>query len=84
MKPRLPAILLTLGLLNLATFAQTNDRVLFSDDFSKPANGWTVAKTDYAEFSYVEGEYRILLSKPDFNTYSILPKQKFDNFSVEP
>jgi hypothetical protein len=57
--------------------------ILFQDDFSKPANGWTVAKTDHAEFGYIEGEYRILLQKPDFNTYSILPKQKFDNVSVE-
>ena len=83
MKPKLPAILVTLGLLNLTSFAQTAGTVLFSDDFSKPANGWTVSKTDYAEFSYADGEYRILLTKPDFNTYSILPKQKFDNFSVE-
>jgi hypothetical protein len=56
---------------------------LFQDDFSKQGNGWIVAKTDYAEFSYADGEYRILLNKPDFNTYSILPKQKFDNVSVE-
>jgi hypothetical protein len=83
MKLKLPAILITLGLLNLTSFAQTNGTVLFSDDFSKPANGWIVSKTDYAEFSYADGEYRILLTKPDFNSYSILPKQKFDNFSVE-
>ena len=57
--------------------------ILFQDDFSKPANGWTVAKTDYAEFGYSDGEYRIHLVKPDFNTYSILPRQKFDNVSVE-
>jgi hypothetical protein len=56
---------------------------LFQDDFSKPANGWTVAKNDNAELSYADGEYRILLNKPDFNTYSILPKQKFDNVSLE-
>ena len=57
--------------------------ILFQDDFSKPANNWTVAKTDYAEFGYNEGEYRIHLTRPDFNTYSILPTQKFDNVSVE-
>ena len=56
---------------------------LFQDDFSKPANDWTVAKTQFAEFSYADGEYRILLNKPDFNTYSILPGQKFDDVSVE-
>ena len=57
--------------------------VVFQDDFSKPANGWMVAKTDYAEFAYLDGEYRILLNKPDFNTYSLLPKQSFNNCSVE-
>lgn len=57
--------------------------ILFQDDFSKPANTWTVAKTGYAEFGYSDGEYRIHLTKPDFNTYSILPGQKFDNVSVE-
>jgi len=57
--------------------------ILFQDDFSKPANGWMAAKTDYAEFAYLDGEYRILLNKPDFNTYSLLPKQSFDNCSVE-
>jgi hypothetical protein len=82
MKPKL-AILFSLGLLNVTGFAQTNSTVLFNDDFSKPANGWIVSKADYAEFSYADGEYRILLTKPDFNTYSILPRQKFDNFSVE-
>jgi hypothetical protein len=56
---------------------------LFQDDFSKPANGWIVAQTDHGEFGYAEGEYRILLNKPDFNTYSILPGQKFDNVSLE-
>jgi hypothetical protein len=83
MKLKLPAILITLGLLNLTSFAQTGGTALFSDDFSKPANDWIVSKTDYAEFSYADGEYRILLNKPDFNTYSILPKREFDNFSVE-
>ena len=37
MKSRLPAILLTLGLLNFVSFAQSYGTVLFSDDFSKPA-----------------------------------------------
>jgi hypothetical protein len=57
--------------------------IVFHDDFSKPANGWMAAKTDYAEFAYLDGEYRILLNKPDFNTYSLLPKQTFNNCSVE-
>jgi len=83
MKPKLQAILVALGLLTQASFGQTAGTVLFSDDFAKPANGWTVSKTDYADFSYAEGEYRILLSRSDFNTYSILPRQKFENFSVE-
>jgi len=83
MKRKLPALLLGLQLAVTSTFAQTPGGILFQDDFSQPANGWMATKTDYAEFSYVEGEYRILLSKPDFNTYSYLPNKTFDDFSVE-
>ena len=60
----------------------TSGSILFQDDFSKPANAWMAEKTDYAEFAYLDGEYRILLNKPDFNTYSLLPKQSFSNCSV--
>jgi hypothetical protein len=81
MKPILPTLLL--GLAVISTFGQTPGAILFQDDFSKPANGWTATKMDYAEFSYVDGEYRILLSKPDFNTYSYLPNKTFETFSVE-
>ena len=70
--------------LRLATAAPDAEKaVLFHDDFSKATNGWIATKTDYGEFGYVDGEYRILLNKPDFNTYSLLPKQSFDNCSVE-
>ena len=61
----------------------TSGSILFQDDFSKPANGWMATKTDYAEFAYLDGEYRIVLNKPDFNTYSLLPKESFGNCSVE-
>src|SRR2546423_4982109 len=61
----------------------TSGSILFRDDFSKPANGWMATKTDYAEFAYLDGEYRIVLNKPDFNTHSLLPKQSFSNCSVE-
>jgi hypothetical protein len=57
--------------------------VLFYDNFSNPASGWIDRKTDYGEFAYLDGEFRVLLHKPDFNTYSILPGHKFDNMSVE-
>jgi hypothetical protein len=83
MKPMLPSLLLGLRLALASTFAQTAGPILFQDDFSQPANGWMVMKTDFAEFSYSEGGYRILLSKPDFNTYSYLPNKTFENFSVE-
>ena len=63
--------------------SNTSDSILFRDDFSKPANGWMATATDYAEFAYLDGEYRILLRKPDFNTYSLLPKESFGNCSVE-
>jgi hypothetical protein len=92
MKPQHLILIVALGLPSLAINAQTSvhpqtsgaaGTLLFQDDFSKPANGWIVSKTDYGEFAYVDGEYRVLLNKPDFNTYSILPRQKFDNVSVE-
>lgn len=57
--------------------------VLFHDDFATAANGWVVGKTDYGEFEYADGEFRILLNKPDFNTYALLPARKFDNVSIE-
>jgi len=63
--------------------AQADNSILFQDDFSNPASGWMAAKKDYAEFGYLDGEYRILLNKADFNTYSLVPKQSFDNCSVE-
>lgn len=56
---------------------------LFQDDFSNPASGWIVRKTDYGEFAYLDGEFRVLLNKADFNTYSILPERKFGDMSVE-
>jgi len=87
MKSKLIVIALGLQLAAGAVHAQTNapepGTILFQDDFSKPANGWMALKKDYAEFGYLDGEYRILLSKPDFNTFSLLPKQTFDNCSVE-
>ncbi|MEY2559080.1 MAG: serine protease Do [Verrucomicrobiota bacterium] len=57
--------------------------VLFQDNFADPASGWVARKTEYGEFAYLDGEFRILLNKADFNTYSILPERKFDNVSVE-
>jgi hypothetical protein len=84
--------LLLLWLLDGRSIAQTpspaeasakSGVVLFQDDFSNPASGWVARKTDYAEFSYYEGEFRVLLNKADFNTYAILPERKFTDMSVE-
>jgi hypothetical protein len=81
MKLKLLVIVLALGLSTVVAHAE--GPILFQDDFSNPASGWMVTKTDYAEFGYLEGEYRILLNKSDFNSYSLLPKKTFDNCSVE-
>lgn len=87
MKSKLIVVPLALWLAATVLHAQTNapesGKILFQDDLAKPANGWMALKTDYAEFGYLDGEYRILLNKPDFNTYSLLPKQTFENCSVE-
>src|SRR3954449_7499186 len=90
MKMKQLLIILVAQLITGAGLAQTDlnsahasGSIVFQDDFSKPANGWMTAKTDYAEFAYLDGEYRILLNKPDFNTYSLLPKESFTNCSVE-
>lgn len=80
---KLKLAVLGLGLIAIAANAEAPGSILFQDDFSKPTNGWIATKTDYGEFGYVDGEYRILLNKPDFNTYSLLPKQSYDNFSVQ-
>jgi hypothetical protein len=88
MNPRLLGQFIVLAAAISTTTAQPHSsaapgKILLQDDFSKPANGWIVTKTDYGEFGYSDGEYRILLNKPDFNTYSALPSQKFGNVSVE-
>jgi len=81
MKLKLLVVILALPLRTIAT--QAENPILFRDDFSNPASGWMVTKKDYAEFGYFDGEYRFLLNKADFNTYSLVPKQTFDNCSVE-
>ncbi|MFN2622948.1 MAG: family 16 glycoside hydrolase [Chthoniobacterales bacterium] len=81
MKLKLLVVLLALRLATLTAQAETP--ALFQDDFSNPASGWMVTKKEYAEFGYLDGEYRILLNKADFNTYSLVPKRTFDNCSVE-
>jgi hypothetical protein len=63
--------------------AVANSSVLFQDDFSNPDSGWVAEKTDYGQFAYTDGEFRILLNKADFNTYALLPAHDFDNISVE-
>src|SRR5947208_4929429 len=81
MKLKLLVVVLVLPFGTIA--AQAESPILFQDDFSNPASGWMVTKKDYAEFGYLDGEYRILLNKADFNTYSLVPKQTFENVSVE-
>ena len=92
MKTKLLASTFLLFLANVSGIAQTSPAtespnkagtVLFQDDFSNAAGGWIARKTDYGEFAYLDGELRVLLNKPDFNTYSILPGHKFDDMSVE-
>src|SRR5947208_17157604 len=81
MKLKMLVVVLAFHLATVA--AQAEKPILFQDDFANPGSGWMVTKTDYAEFGYLDGEYRILLNKADFNTYALLPTKTFDNYSVE-
>src|SRR3954471_17950477 len=80
---KLKLMLVVLALRLAASAAHPEKPALFQDDFSDPVSGWIVKKTDFGEFGYIDGEYRILLNKADFNTYSLVPKQSFENVSVE-
>lgn len=80
---KLKLLIVVLALRLTAIPAHADKPILFQDDFSNPASGWTVTKREYAEFGYLDGEYRILLNKADFNTYSLLPNQTFDDCTVE-
>ena len=92
MKTKFLASVLALFAVTVTGIAQTpspaesprqTGTVLFHDDFSNPGSGWAARKTDYGEFAYVGGEFRVFLHQPDFNTYAILPGHKFDDMSVE-
>ncbi len=58
-------------------------KILFQDDFSNPASGWIVTKTDYGEFSYDNGTFLYAINKPNYVTHALLPNQTFDNVSLE-
>jgi len=81
MKLKLLVVVLVLPFGTIAT--QAESPILFRDAFSNPASGWMVTTKDYAEPGYRDGEYRRSLTEADCNTYSLVPKQTFDNCSVE-
>jgi predicted nucleic acid-binding Zn ribbon protein len=41
-------------------------KLLFSDDFSNPKSGWVTSPTDGGEFSYENGEYSLIVKKPQW------------------
>ena len=55
----------------------------FCDDFSDPSSGWYVADTDNVKYSYVAGEYEILLRKTYWMAAVAAPTRAFANGSVE-
>lgn len=60
-----------------------NGAILFQDDFSDPKSGWNELKLDCCQFDYHDGVYRGILNTPNDNISSVLPKQFFDNASIE-
>jgi len=58
--------------------------LMFEDDFSNPASGWTRTSYEDREFDYKDGEYHILIKK--YNWVSWAPNQnagQFADFTLE-
>lgn len=57
-------------------------RVLFRDDFSDPASGWSQAVTASGESTYVDGAYRIFVNVPNVDVWS-KPGKDFGDVRIE-
>jgi Domain of unknown function (DUF4328) len=44
----------------------------FTDDFSDPATGWVVQENEDVSYAYENGEYRIAVTSPQMNWFSLL------------
>lgn len=56
--------------------------LLYSDDFSDPSSGWEVASDEQGEVGYSDGEYYVLVDKPNW-TYWGTPFRIFTDFRLE-
>jgi hypothetical protein len=50
--------------------AQPGD-ILYQDDFSRPSNGWARTSAQVGAMDYYSGVYRILVSLPDYDLWSV-------------
>jgi len=57
-------------------------RVLFQDDFSDPASGWTRVMTANGQSDYADGVYRIFVDQPDMDIWA-RPSLDFGDVRVE-
>jgi serine/threonine protein kinase len=65
----------------LAPATEDPRTVLFSDDFTKPENGWPDGVEEGVEFGYVEEGYRVFASKVD-SLYWASPDGNFGDASI--
>ena len=63
--------------------ADPNSCADFVDDFGNPDSGWPVSEDAYAQFSYLNGEYRILAKDPQYMYLAKAPTCQRVNYSVE-
>lgn len=65
-----------------AQAAITSGNVLFQDDFTKPASGWTTWKQDVSEAYYQDGQFHIVINEPHYDYWS-RPGKRFTDTQIE-
>ena len=60
----------------------STQQVLYYDSFSDPNSGWTVSKGEEGQTGYLEGQWRIVVDKANYDLWSN-PGSQFDNVKIE-
>jgi hypothetical protein len=58
-------------------------KIIGQDDFSDTKSGWQTKKEDCCEWLYLNSAYHIRVFKNNFTVFSLLPKNQYDEVSVE-